>query len=162
MAYVDAIAGRAGVNVTRALHDYGVDGTFHPIKKIFGGYTQSGFTVEFQLKATVNWEVKGNMVVYDLEASAYNKMVCRDPSEIPVVIIVMCLPPLETSWLRQSEKAILIQRSCYWFWEPSGPPTKNKSSIRISIPRSNLLDVSGLVALLRGAEAYQRGTQDHV
>lgn len=162
MAYVDAIAGRAGVNVTRALHDYGVDGTFHPIKKIPGGYTQSGFAVEFQLKATINGEIKDGSVVYDLEASAYNKMVSRDPREIPLVLLVMCLPSLETSWLRQNEKALLIQRSCYWFWEGNGPPTRNTSTIRISIPRTNLLDVNGLTGLLRSAEAYQRGTQDHV
>lgn len=162
MAYVDAIAGRAGVNVAHTLHDYGVDGSFHPIKKVFGGYAQGGFGIEFQLKATVNWDVKGDVVFYDLDARAYNNIVGRDPCEIPLVLIVMCLPKPERQWLRQSETALLLQKSCYWYWEPNGVPTKNESTIRISIPRCNLLDVGGLDRLMKGAEAYQRGLQDHV
>lgn len=162
MAYVDAIAGRAGVNLTRSLHDYGVDGTFHPIKKTSYGYTSAGFTVEFQTKATTNWQVVGTDVVYDLSAKAYNDMVGRDPCETPLVIIVMCLPPLDAQWLRQSEKAALMKRSCYWYWEPHGALTQNRSTVRIAIPRANFLDVAGLQKLLQGAEAYQRGKQNHV
>ena len=162
MAYVDAVAGRAGINVARTLHDYGVDGSFHPIKEVFGGYAQGGFGVDFQLKATVNWEIKGSSVLYDLDAKAYNNIVGREPCEIPMVLIVMCLPKREAQWLRQSETALLLQKSCYWYWERNGVPTKNVSTIRVSIPRSNLLDVGGLDRLMKGAEAYQRGLQDHV
>lgn len=162
MAYVDAIAGKAGVNVTRSLHDYGVDGTFHPIKNGHGGYTETGFTVEYQLKATINWELKGDEVIYDLEASAYNKLVGRNRYAVPYVIIVMCLPRVESRWLRQNERAILLTRSCYWYWQPNGPATKNTGSIRISIPRRNHLTATNLANLLQGAEAYQRGMQNHV
>lgn len=162
MAYVDAIAGRAGVNVAHTLHDYGVDGSFHPIKKIFGGYAQGGFGVEFQLKATVNWHIKDDCVLYDVETRAYNNIVGRDPCEIPLVLIVMCLPKSESQWLRQNESALLLKKSCYWYWEPNGVPTSNASTIRISVPRRNLLDVGGLDRLMKGAESYQRGQQDHV
>lgn len=162
VAYASAIAGRAGVNVSHSFHDYGVDGSFHPIKKVAGGFVQSGFSVEFQLKASVNWEVKGAAVSYDLEARAYNNIVERDPCEIPLILILMCLPRNERQWLRQSEAGLLLQKSCYWYWMPRGVRTKNAATVRISIPRSNLLDVEGLTRLMAGAEAYQRGLQDHV
>ncbi|MBD8066256.1 DUF4365 domain-containing protein [Devosia sp. PTR5] len=109
MAYVDAIAGRLGINVTRALHDYGVDGTFHPVKETIAGRTETGFTLQYQLKATVNWEVDGASIVYDMEAAAFNKMALRDPAAVPLVLILLCLPALEISWLRQNERALLLR-----------------------------------------------------
>ncbi len=162
MAYVDAIAGRVGINVTRALQDYGVDGTFHPVKDTIAGRTETGFTLQYQLKATVNWEVDGHSIVYDMEAAAFNKMALRDPAAVPLVLILLCLPTLEISWLRQNERALLLARSCYWYWQAPGDPTANSSSKRVRIPRSNHLNAAGLTALLNSAEAYQRGEQDYV
>src|SRR5258705_2116714 len=78
LAYVHALAGRAGVNLAaQRVHDYGIDGTFRSIKIVGTRRVESGFAVDFQMKATINWEYNGPDVAYDLEAKTYNDMVQR-------------------------------------------------------------------------------------
>lgn len=52
-AYVHALAGAAGLNLAaKPTFDYGIDGTFHPVKNVDGRLSQYAFPVEFQMKAT--------------------------------------------------------------------------------------------------------------
>ena len=116
LAYVHAVAGRAGVNVAHSIHDYGIDGILTPVDKIGSSYAESGFILQFQLKATTRWNISGSDVVYDLEAGAYNNMVGRHPSAVPMVLILMCMPHDEELWLRSNDKVLLLKNSCYWLW----------------------------------------------
>ena len=163
MAYVDAVAGRAGVNVARELHDYGVDGTFQAIVKTPLGYSPSGFTVQYQLKATVDWRTVKGDIVYDLDAKAYADMVTRDRSAAPLVLIVMCLPRDSEHWLRNSETLLQLRKCCYWLWLPGGSsPSTNTSTVRVRLPRSNQLTTDGLNGILQRAREYAMGARDDV
>jgi hypothetical protein len=135
MAYVDAVAGRAGINVSRPLHDYGVDGTFRPIIIGDGFRTESAFQLEFQLKASQSWTLEPDAVVYDLEADAYNKLVTRHPAGVPIVLILMCLPANKNHWLRSTENVLVLRNCCYWLWlAPGSPSTTNSATVRVRIP----------------------------
>lgn len=157
LAYVHAVAGRAGVNVEHSIHDYGVDGSFRAVQVVEGRHIQTGFPVDFQLKATVNWRFDSDRVVYDLDARAHDMMVTRERSAVPLVLILMCLPEDERLWLRATERALLIKNSCYWHWLQAGPPSGNSSSVRVRIPRANLLTSESLLALLQTAREYAHG-----
>jgi hypothetical protein len=68
LAYAHALAGIAGVNLHLGpRHDYGVDGTFRPVKIIEKRRIEDGFPIDFQLKSTVNWEVLDKNILIDLE-----------------------------------------------------------------------------------------------
>jgi hypothetical protein len=93
-AYVLALAGKAGVNLSLdRIYDYGVDGTFRPVKILGSRRVESGFNLDFQLKSTVNWAFNVNQthVVYDLEAKTYNDLACREVEGDGCVLILLCL-----------------------------------------------------------------------
>lgn len=162
MAYVDAVAGRAGVNVSRELHDYGVDGTFQSIVETPHGFSPSGFTVAFQLKATINWAVNDGHVTYDLAAKTFVDMVSRHRSAVPLILIVMCLPPEDKHWLLHSEGVLILRKCCYWLWLPQSQAPANTSTVRVQVPRTNLFTPEAVTGLLERAREYAMGVRDDV
>ncbi|WP_222875758.1 DUF4365 domain-containing protein [Terrihabitans soli] len=154
-AYVHALAGSAGLNLAaRTVFDYGVDGIFHPIKIVDGERIQTGFPVEFQMKATTVWKHEGTFVVYDLDARAHRLLTDREPGQALAILILLCLPLDAGNWLEGCEDYLLLKNCCYWF-RPDGPPTTNVSSIRIRIPRSQVLTPDSLKSIM--AVARQEG-----
>jgi hypothetical protein len=158
-AYVQAIAGYARLNLSLTLEmgarefDYGVDGTFRHVTSIHGRLVESGFPLDFQLKATTNWQADNNHITYIMDAWAYNKIVDRNNHErtTPQILILLCLPPSSREWLENNEEQLLLRRCCYWLY-PTGERTKNKSGVTIKIPRTQILNGSSLVELIKKVE----------
>jgi len=152
-AYVQAIAAAAGVNL--ALHaqefDYGVDGAFHPLKKFRDKLVQSGFPLEFQLKASTNWKFNKEKthVIHSMDAAAHNKIVDRnnDKGAIPKILILLCLPKNSKEWLQNNEDHLLLKKCCYWE-RLAGELTHNERKQTIRIPRTQHLNEESLVQLL--------------
>ncbi len=152
------MAGRAGVNLSaQRVHDYGVDGTFRSIKIVGKRRVETGYAVDFQLKATTQWEHKGSEVVYDLEVKNYNDMVQRDSDAAPCILILLCLPSQEKDWLESDETRMVLQHCCYWV-QLHGEPTTNTSTKRIFIPRSNALTAQAIVSILESEHKRRVGT----
>lgn len=72
-AYVNALAARAGMTVAASYPDYGIDGTFKDIEYNVDTrkYSETGFGIDFQIKATVNITHKNGFIKYNLEAKNY-------------------------------------------------------------------------------------------
>ncbi len=151
-AYVHALAGVAGLNLAvRTNYDYGIDGAFQPVRIVGGARVPSAFPVEYQMKATTNWRHDGEFVIYDLDARAHRFLTDREPRQAMAILILLCLPPNEAHWLDGCEEHLRLRNCCYWF-RPAGPPTTNVSSVRIRIPRANVLTpdtLRGIMALAR-------------
>ena len=138
MAHIYALAGMAGVNYSTTRYDYGIDGHFNPVVKYGNRMVQTGFALDFQAKATVDWSLKVDKIVYDLEAKNYNDMVLRTPAESSLVLILLCLPKNREGWHGATHNETILRHCCYWFLV-EGEPTPNDSTQRIYIPRENLL-----------------------
>jgi hypothetical protein len=157
LAFVHALTGVAGVNLAlgnpnkQRRHDYGIDGTFHPVSE-GSRRLETGFPVDFQMKSTVNWDVSGSDIVYDLEAQTYNDLVGRDPYAVPCILILLCLPKSPEEWLVGSETEMVLRNCCYWE-KLTGEPTENSSTRRIRIPRKNLLTPDGIRQILKTERA---------
>jgi len=69
LACVQAIAAKARVNlsVKDRSHDYTIDGTFHQISYFNGHYHETGFSLDFQLKASINCIIDDTHLRYDLD-----------------------------------------------------------------------------------------------
>ncbi len=156
-ANLQAVAGRAGLNLKLEQNvrefDYGVDGTFHSIKKLRGTLVDNGFPLDFQVKASTNWRYDSNHVIYDMKVRSYNKIVDRNNQNgaVPKILILMCLPKDSTEWLESSEDQLLLRKCCYWE-RLRGDLTKNVDEITIRIPRSQRLFPSSVVDLLERVE----------
>jgi hypothetical protein len=155
-AYVQALAAKAGVNLTvQRLLDYGIDGSFHAVKIKDNTRIESGCSLRFQLKASVNWfyDATGQHVVYDLEAKTYNHLCSQEPEEEECILILLCLHSDADSWLQVTEQSLVLRHCCYWH-RISGASTTNKNTKRIEIPRANLLTADAVGQLL--ADERQR------
>jgi Domain of unknown function (DUF4365) len=152
-AYVHALAGAAGLNLApRTNYDYGIDGAFHPIRIVNGARVPSAFPVEYQMKATTDWRHEDKFVVYDLEARAHRFLTDREPRQPMAILILLCLPKDEADWLDGCEEHLRLRNCCYWF-RPEDPPTTNVSSIRIRVPRVNVLTPDALKGIMAVARA---------
>lgn len=148
-AYVQAVASRAGYNVRTDELDYGVDGTFKEVGVVGTRHFDSGYALDFQLKATCDWTLEDAAVVYDLEAKTYNDFIRRNGNEgsTPFVLMVLCLPQEPRDWCDFTEEQLLLKKCTYWF-RPEGDPTNNTQTIRIRIPRDQLATPEAIQALL--------------
>jgi hypothetical protein len=138
IAYASAVIAKAGYSADITRRDYGVDLSVRRIQYNDGEFLDMGSIVDFQLKASINWTLEEENVVYDLEATAYNKLVRRYlGATIPCILVVLCLPRDCNEWLVLDEECLLLRKCCYWYYikEPLSP---NVSSVRIRIPREQL------------------------
>lgn len=148
-AYVRALAGKAGLNLSVREYDYGVDGNFDEITIRDKRRVESGFSLSFQLKASTQWQRDDNTVIYDLEAKTYNDLVLRRNFRmaVPCILILFALPPDSSQWLIYNEEEMRLRGSCYWDYL-SGAPTENRQSVRIRIPRQQRLTSESLLDLI--------------
>ncbi len=150
-AYVQAIAARAGINLSlrERSHDYGIDGTFHQVSYRDGGREESGFSLDFQLKASINAAVNEQHVIYDLDAKTFNSLVERAARKhtCPAILILLVLPQDSADWLALSEEQLVLKRCCYWT-TITGALTSNAASKSIRISRSHQLTPEKLTSLI--------------
>jgi len=158
MAHIYAVAGVAGVNhAYKAVFDYGVDGQFDPVVLRGTRRIVSGHPLAFQAKATINWELVGDEIVYDLEAKTYDDIVTRQPSEVTMILILLCMPKDQVDWHLATPDATMLRNCCYWAVLKGGP-CGTTSSKRIRIPADQILTPDNLLELL-AAEKERRLTQ---
>lgn len=157
LAFVHALAGRAGVSLAaQRVHDYGIDGTFRSVKIIGKRRVETGYAVDFQMKATTTWEHNGSEVVYDLEAKNYNDMVQRDGAATPCILILLCLPSDHENWIDADEDRLILQRCCYWT-QLDGDPSPNSYTKRIFIPRKNALTPQAIASIMADEQKRRLG-----
>jgi len=133
LSHIYALAGMAGINYAiRKVYDYGVDGQFNTVKERTGRKVDSGVPLNFQAKATIDWELRNGQIVYDL----------------------LCLPRDQVNWHLIETQATTMRHCCYYHLL-SGEPTENENTKRISIPAGNVLTPDTLNKLL----AFENATR---
>jgi hypothetical protein len=151
------LAGVAGVNYSASRYDYGIDGTFNLVASRGNRRIDTGFSIDYQAKATVNWELVDGKIVYDLEADTYNNFANRTEAEATMILILLCLPKERSSWHSAAYDETVLRHCCYWH-TISGESTPNASTKRIFIPVEQLLTPASLNQLL-ALERVRRESQ---
>lgn len=146
-AHIQAVAAMAGVILTTYGHDYGVDGEFKPVIVRDGRRIGSGFGIEYQAKATVKWELKDGLIIYDLEAKNFNDLVTREAADTTLMLILLCLPRNENNWHEVTATSTSMQHCCYYHILEPGEPTTQDSK-RVKIPQEQMLTPAALNDLL--------------
>lgn len=155
-AFILAVAHRAGLNcILKHEFDYGVDGELCDIKIRGGRRIQSGFSVEFQAKASGDCDVQASQVVYDLEAKSYADLIdTTRPRGKPFILIVLAMPVEPDRWLKVTSDSLLLRRSAWWVSLRGQPPVVNARKKRIFIPKENVFNVEAARELI---ERTKRG-----
>ena len=139
IAYVKAVIFRAGFNLSRlVVDDHGIDGTIK-------SYTRGINRVDFQLKASYDYRLAQNHVVFDLNVRNYN--VLAEAEGIPAVLVLFAMPSDPALWLDQSEDKLQLRHCAYWLSLEGEQPSDNDWTKTVHIPRANLFNVEGLTPM---------------
>jgi len=159
LAHIFALAGIAGVNYSADKFDYGIDGHFYEVVTRGSRRVNSGFPLDFQAKATVNWELVDGHVVYALEVKTYNDIVSRTPAETTLILILLCLPKNRNDWHEATVHSTVLRHCCYYWLSSNEPPTQNEKTKTIHIPDTNLLTSATLTDLITLERARRESQQ---
>lgn len=141
-AYVRAVAGFAGYTISEEDFDRdGIDLRIHA-----GGVLSP--SIGLQLKATVNLGSvhPDGCYRYDLPVKNYDRLV--GPFQVPRYLVVLALPTGEADWLTVSDSESIMRRCAFWLSLSGMSESRNRASVRVSIPAINRFDPSSLRQLL--------------
>lgn len=125
-AYVNALAARVGMTVANSSLDYGFDGTFKDIEydAATKEYGETGFGIDFQLKATINASPKNGVIKYSLEVKNYHKLI-KTRVGTPRILIVYSMPREKDMWLTVNNEETLLRRCAWWCSLKGHPEVEN-------------------------------------
>lgn len=149
LAYLAAIAAKAGVEFNETIVDEDdIDGHFKSYDGVRG-------QIDFQAKGYGRKKLATTATdfEYDLKAKNYNGLVQNTIN--PRLLVVVVFPTKESSWIRQNERCLRISRCAYWLSLRGLPETTNSATVRVKIPRANILNELGLNKLLQIVNAGQ-------
>lgn len=139
-AYVQAVAAAAGY--TLAEQNFDRDGVDVQVRA--GGAMRP--SLDIQLKATVLLEERGAHWRFRLPKRNYDLL--RERTMVPRVLVVLNLPEDEEHWLSVSPEQLVMRRCAYWVAITGAPESGNTSTVTVSIPTANRLDVRALNNLM--------------
>jgi hypothetical protein len=145
-AYVQAVAALAGVATSVPTPDYGVDVSLREIEQRGQRHLDTRLQLDLQLRSTTRAGVTDTHVRYDLDAESYDFL--REPSLTRCLLVVLVLPEDETMWLSQSLDELIVRHCAYWLSLRGADSTSAKSSVRVSIPRSQVFSAQAVRAIL--------------
>lgn len=147
LSCVSAIIARSGHAPNPIAYDFGIDLEVRNVANHGTSRIDVGAFLSLQLKASVNWTLEPEYVVFDLEAAAYNRLAFQNSnSTVPCALVLCCLPPDPEHWMSVCEDDFILRKCCYFYFI-KGDETDNTVSKRIRIPRVQLLTPESLVKL---------------
>ena len=148
-AYIHAVTAAAGYAFqppNRQIDNDGIDITIR-------GVGQRGISrppvLDAQVKSTsVVKTTDEDSFFYDLDISAYNILRLSDQSA-PMILIIVLVPKNAVDWTEQSEDKLCLKKCAYWLSLEGQSESNNKTTIRLKIPRANLLTVHSLREIMQ-------------
>jgi len=138
-AYVMAVSAVSGATYDPPKQDYGIDGRISEVRRFpTGEYRSTNWQFNCQLKATTNFVLEENYIVYKMKVEAYNRLVSVG-GNTSRILIIFCLPKEWENWVTLSEENLILKHCCYWDFF-TGSPSINKESITVRIPRQNIFN----------------------
>lgn len=68
--------------------------------------------IHVQLKATTDWELKGDSISFFLKEKNYEDL--RANCVVPKLLIILCLPESESDWVSHSPDELILRKCAYW------------------------------------------------
>ena len=146
-AYVQAIVGKVGCNLSVPDPDYGIDLRISNVEETNRGRVDTGHTIAIQLKATHDYERRDGHIIYDLESRNYN-ILARVDVGTPAILVLLCLPKSDSEWLSITEDCLTLRRCAYWISLRGRTISANTRTVRVEIPCDQVFSPAGLQAMM--------------
>ncbi len=134
------IAAAAAANFTYEIvadDERGVDMTVHSHEH----------TVDFQLKATSNPEIRDGYLLHDLDVRTYDLLRSKQRSGYGVLAVIVVGGDTST-WHVMNNTGTSLARSAYYLPLFGLPATQNQATIRLPVPMANLLTADAMRLLM--------------
>lgn len=153
LAYVRAIAARVGcyVEANEGSDLASIDATIVSVR-------QPRRMISLQLKATASDLPATGPISFDLPIKNYNDL-RQKQTTAPQALVIVNLPVATKDWLHADSDCLTMRRAAWWLDLWGQPDSQNSTSVRVTIPRIQLFDVSGLQRLLHAAAQIAAGAQ---
>jgi Domain of unknown function (DUF4365) len=155
-AYLQAVAAQAGLNYSVHAYDYGIDITLREVERAGEYYIDTGRVLDVQLRSTGRAAADQIEIRFDLDVRTYDHLRVDHPKGTRI-LMVMLVPQEEADWVSLTERGLLIGGEMYWLLLRGRPSVPNAATIRLAIPRHQMVTGSALQQLLElptgGAEA---------
>jgi len=116
------------------------------VDDVGGRYIESGLQIDVQLKSTTRAIATDREIKYDLDVRAYDQL--RRTDNILRLFVLLVLPEDEADWVVQSDEELLLRKCAYWLVLRGGLDVQSVSTVRVSIPRENLLTANALLEII--------------
>jgi len=139
LAYLDALAGRAGYETARA--DFDRDSVDLIVKAGGGNFPQLGI----QAKATSSPDWQEDGLHFRLKRKNFDDL--RAGRLCPALLVVLELPADEREWLECTAESLVLRRSAVWLSLKGYPEIEGDSKV-VVLPKDQRLDPDTLIALM--------------
>ncbi len=107
--------------------------------------------IDIQMKSRrVEDADRDDLIPYDLKRKNYDDLILTDLCT-PRLLVLVLVPPNIGGWLELTAEQLVLRRCAYWVSLAGRPPTGNETTVRVGVPRSNLLNVASLEGLMQRA-----------
>lgn len=148
IAYLRAVAAKAAVFFSCEIEDSdSVDVRLKKKINLDGVHFWSD--IGFQLKATSSpsqYTESETTIEYTLKVKNYNDL--RDNASTRKYLALLVLPQESKDWVELSVDELIIRKTLYWISLKGYPETTNTETIRISIPKNQILDEKAVENLI--------------
>jgi Domain of unknown function (DUF4365) len=93
--------------------------------------------LDLQLKCTSQNLLDNDGIRFPLEIKNYNELRNTNPSDDPLLLIIILVPEKVEDWLQQSETEQCLKRCAYWVSLRGQPETTNQTTVQRSRHRRN-------------------------
>lgn len=114
--------------------------------------SQRGVTVDFQLKSTRVPIDAGENFMFDLDVPTYQLLTDRVRSGLGVLALIV-LHETVGSWLEMDAHTTTLAHCAYYLPLHGLPPTTNTATIRLAVPKANVLNQEAMRMLMKTSRA---------
>ena len=146
-SYLNAVCAIKGIAVDYKCHDDdGLDAFLHKVVQLADG-TKYIATISAQLKSTSsNYTESKSLYKYPLKAKNYDDL--RRRGSITSYLFLLILPESENDWVTHDIDSLVIKRCMFWLKLEGLPTKKNKSTVTVHIPKTNVVSPEKLDEIL--------------
>jgi hypothetical protein len=158
-AYLHAVAAKAGFacQVSDRLSDnHGIDATVRVLEKMSAESILTDFTIDIQLKATIQDLVEADgRYSYSIPVAQYDKLRSVSAAN-QKLLVVFRLPADPSEWLKLGEDQLIMKRCAYWVSLRGAPDISGQKSTTVRVPRQNVFSPDAFrgIAKARSIEEY--------
>lgn len=111
--------------------------------------------IDVQLKCTAQKRIlKEDALMFPLKVKNYNELIDAN-TLCPRILVVVFVPEDASEWLYQDEERLAIRHCAYWISLQGNPPSSNKHTVTVEIPRSRVFSVNALHELMARARGRE-------